>query len=101
MLGQGLLRDVAASLDRDPGYVLGVGVGDMLLHIIMDDAPLPGVVLANLPDRRIDRHGWDHRHDTASNSGVKPLPARAHGAAIFLISQLGQWMRGIRACCHA
>src|SRR6266508_1791731 len=35
---------------------------------------------------------------TASNSSVKPEPARAHGTAICLTPQSGQEMRATRAC---
>ena len=38
---------------------------------------------------------------SASNSSVKPEPARAHGTAICLTPQSGQVMRGVRACRNA
>ena len=38
---------------------------------------------------------------SASNSSVKPEPARAHGTAICLTPQSGQVMRGTRACRNA
>ena len=86
------------------GDALDVGVvGSLagLLDPVVDDTPQPGVVLLHKAAAALTGIAVMSVMTSASNSSVKPEPARAHGTAICLTPQSGQVMRGVRACRNA
>jgi hypothetical protein len=49
-------------VEGDPLHAGGIHGLPRFVHIMMDDVPYPGVVLADQPRNRVDRHGGDHCH---------------------------------------
>ena len=58
--------------------VRGVGARPRLVHIVVQHAPQPGVVLAHHPGHGVDRHGGDHGHqqrlEQQGEAAVGPCP---------------------------
>ena len=65
-------------IDGDPGHRRGVGPRPRLVHIVMQHAPQPCVVLAHHPRHGPDRHGGDHGHqqclEQQGEAAVGPCP---------------------------
>jgi hypothetical protein len=84
-------------VDGDPRDAGGVGARSRLIDVVMDHAPQICVVLAAILATALTGMAETMVITIASNSRVKPLSGRAHGAAIFLTPHFSQRTRGTRA----
>ena len=93
-------------IDGDPGHRRSVGPRPRLIHIVMQHAPQPCVVLAHHLRRGPNRHGRDHGHQERlkqqSEAAVGSCPEPATGLDpvgtwTFLMPHLSQRTRGTRA----